>query len=135
MPEANKKKSSFWKNFFIVFTTFILTVILTLGVLGLYIFKANPFNVQACIISSFLNSAGSESDAQAETKKDKHPLLNTEQEEQLDNAGIDVESLPQTVSPETEKCFIEKLGEDRVKEIKAGDSPTTMEIFKARDCL
>lgn len=148
MNEENQKQGSKLKTFLIILTTFIITVVLVLGGLGLYIYKANPFNVQACLISSFLNSAGGEirdnnpvspdGSASAESgvnEQDKHPLLNEDQEKQLEEAGIDVESLPQTISPEAEECFIEKLGEERVKEIKEGDSPSSYEIFKTRSCL
>jgi len=61
--------------------------------------------------------------------------LNADQEQQLQEAGVDVGSLPQEISPEAEKCFEDKLGEDRVEEIKNGATPTTLEIMKAGSCF
>lgn len=123
-----------------VFITFILTVILVLGGLGLYIWKANPLNIQACLISGALHSVGDQNSSQDSNDKqtsdtDKHPLLNADQEKQLEEAGVNVESLPQEISPEAEKCFVDKLGEKRVEEIKNGASPTTFEIMKASSCF
>jgi hypothetical protein len=143
MDTENKNNSSFWKLFFIVLTTALVTAVLVLAGLGLYIFKANPFNVQACLISSVLKSAGSSpSEDPAGTpsennslEEDRHPLLNESQEKQLEDAGIDVESLPTTISPETESCLVEAVGKERAEEIKAGDTPTTFEIFKSRSCF
>ena len=43
--------------------------------------------------------------------------------------------MPSDITPEQEACFEAKLGAERVAEIKAGDSPTVTEYFKARDCI
>gem|GEM_PF-2118742 len=40
-----------------------------------------------------------------------------------------------SISPDQEACFVEVLGQARVDEIKAGDSPTATEFFEARGCI
>ena len=66
---------------------------------------------------------------------DKHPLLSSNQEKVLETFGIDPADLPSEISPEQEKCFEEAIGEDRVAEIKAGDTPTFKEFFKSKSCI
>jgi hypothetical protein len=66
---------------------------------------------------------------------DSNPALNESQETALETFGIDPASLPTSISPEQEACFIELIGVDRVEEIKAGDTPTVTEIFRGRGCL
>lgn len=64
-----------------------------------------------------------------------HPLLNESQEKALEKIGIDTSTIPSEITPEMETCFTEKLGKERVSEIKAGDSPSATDLFKARVCL
>jgi hypothetical protein len=66
---------------------------------------------------------------------DSNPALNESQETALETVGIDPASLPTSISPKQEACFIELIGLDRVEEIKAGDTPTVTEIFRGRGCL
>ena len=138
--EEEKKKSNFLNYFYTVILTFVLTLIIVLGSLALYVVKKNPFNVQACIISSFLSptnvEAGDASTSSATTvTKFDHPLLSDTQEVMLDKAGIDVESLPSTISPEMEACFRDSLGDSRVNEIIQGATPGPLDLFKAKGCL
>lgn len=127
--------------------TFVFTTLLILGGGAWYVYKNNPFNIQACVISSFLktpdtgtlkdktiDAVGTVGDKIDQVKYD-HPLLNDTQETMLKSAGIDVETLPATISPETENCFIEALGKENVEEIKAGATPGALDLFKAKSCL
>jgi hypothetical protein len=66
---------------------------------------------------------------------DSNPALNESQKTALETFGIDPASLPTSISPEQEACFIELIGVGRVEEIKAGDTPTVTEIFRGRGCL
>lgn len=70
-----------------------------------------------------------------ESKNYDHPLLSDEQEKILDTIGIDSSIIPTEITPEMQKCFIEKLGAERVNEILEGDTPGIMEIFKAKSCI
>jgi hypothetical protein len=64
-----------------------------------------------------------------------HPMLTNEQEETLDKLGIDVEYIPERITPVMQECFTEKLGQERVDEIIGGEKPSAIDIFKARDCI
>lgn len=130
----------------------ILSVILLLAV----IFIFNPLNSRTKLISSVINTYLSntfedytpladnqdgvvnsinEQSGKDEVKNDKHPMLNEEQEKKLESLGVDVESLPSSITPGMETCFVEKLGQERVNEIVGGVSPSPIEIFKTRECL
>jgi hypothetical protein len=67
--------------------------------------------------------------------EDKNSALSAEQEAQLESIGVNPAKVPSEISPEMEDCFIQKLGEKRVKEIEAGGSPTVSEVIKAKPCL
>ena len=66
---------------------------------------------------------------------DKHPLLTSDQEATLEKIGIDPAKLPTTITPVMESCFVNKLGIDRVNEIKAGEEPNAVDLFKAKSCI
>jgi|AntRauTorckE6833_2_1112554.scaffolds.fasta_scaffold00060_53 hypothetical protein len=67
--------------------------------------------------------------------EDKNPSLSAEQEAQLEAIGVDPAEVPSEITPEMEDCFIQKLGEERVRAIEAGASPTTLELIKVEPCL
>ncbi len=93
----------------------------------------------------FMNSVNSETSTTAATSTDsasatdsttdKHPLLSPAQETALETVGVDPASIPSSITPEQEACFVENLGAKRVAEIKAGDTPTAAEYFTARGCI
>jgi hypothetical protein len=137
MESQTKKPGSFLPTLLIILVTALVTAVLVVGGMVFYVVKANPFNIQACVISSFFQDAGNTGSAEegGQAEGSGHPLLSDDQEQMLESSGIEVESLPQEISPEMEACFEDKLGKDRVEEIKAGDQPSSMELFKARSCL
>lgn len=112
--------------------------ILVLIIIG-YIWIADPFNIKA-ITGTDISPA---SVIKVITNKntvpvdniDKNPLLNEDQEARLESIGIDPSDLPSEITPEMQKCFVEKLGEQRATEIIQGAAPTTMDFLKANDCL
>ena len=65
---------------------------------------------------------------------EKNSKLSPEQESALRAIGINPESLPSTLTPEMEACFVAVLGSARVAEIKGGGSPTPQEVFASRSC-
>lgn len=128
------------KKIFTILTTFVLSVIITIAGLGFYVYKYNPFNIQACLISSFLsvpteNTATDGDTAGGSTEKFDHPLLSEEQEAKLESAGIDVSALPTVIPPEAEECAVKALGEDRVNEIINGAIPGPLDLFRAKSCF
>ena len=112
----------------------------TLGVIfflllcvGSYIWFADPFEVRP-LISAFTSSEIAPPVVGAPAV-DKNPALSPTQESALENIGIDPASIPSTITPDQEACFITKLGSARVAEIKAGDTPSAAEFFTARSCI
>jgi hypothetical protein len=130
----------------------------TLGVIffalicgGAYIWFADPFEIRPLIemltadtpeVTSTLDAKASTSQVEGSAQSatvptavvDKNPALSPTQEAALETIGIDPASLPNSITPEMEVCFTEKLGASRVAEIKAGASPSATEIFATRSC-
>jgi ketosteroid isomerase-like protein len=73
--------------------------------------------------------------ANGNTKPESHPFLNSAQEGALKAIGIDPKSIPTSITPAQEQCFIEKLGAARVEEMKNGAVPTAGDVFNAGFCL
>lgn len=71
----------------------------------------------------------------ADKTVDKNVLLNSEQEKALESIGVDPSVLPTEVTPELEKCLIDKVGAKRAEEISKGSEPTAMDFLKASACL
>lgn len=103
--------------------TFFGTIILLAAALFAYLWIKNPLNIREAIFSKKV------------IENYDHPLLNEEQEKILNNLGIDTSALPTTVTPEMEKCMVEKLGASRVDAIKKGSPVGTADLLKAKSCL
>jgi hypothetical protein len=93
----------------------------------------NDIEVDDSVNNTTETAAGSMTESEVET--DKSPALTPGQEDALMLIGIDPEVLPDSLTPEQEACFIAKLGETRVLEIKAGATPSVTEIFSAKGCI
>lgn len=111
-------------NIFFVALGIIFSFVIVAGV---YLYVADPFNLKTVFINKPVVSPATPTDA--------HPLLNNSQERALETVGIDPASVPTQITKEQEACFMDKIGADRVSEIKTGSAPTAMEVFKARDCI
>ena len=120
------------KKFFNVFFVTLGVIFLILILLGIYLFITDPLNLKPMLLGSE-ESISSEQSNNATT--DKNPNLSESQEKTLETFGIDPATVPTSITPEQEACFIEKLGVDRVNEIKAGDTPSILEIAKGKDCI
>jgi len=112
-------------NIFFVILGVIFFIIILLGV---YFYIADPLHLKPIIV-------GNEVSESASDDVDTHPLLNESQERALEIFGIDPADVPNEITPEQEQCFEETLGEDRVSEIKTGDTPTPTDYFNARSCI
>ena len=64
-----------------------------------------------------------------------HPLIPDAQEKTLYDMGINVASLPTTITPEMTNCFIVTLGKDRATEIANGAAPSLTDFLNAKNCL
>jgi len=118
------------KKFLNVLFVILGVIFFVLILIGSYLVIADPYNIKPLLFGSD-TSATEGSTSQV----DKNPILNEKQEKALDTFGIDPASIPSEISPEQEACFVGILGQARVDEIKAGDSPTATETFKAKGCL
>lgn len=119
------------KRFLNIFFVTLGVIFFTIILAGLFLFIADPFEIK-----SLLFTAGRSSDTtDGEVASDKNPALSPAQEKALETFGIDPATVPTTFTPEQEACFVEKLGQERVDEIKAGDSPTAAEFYKAKSCI
>jgi len=105
----------------------ISAICLLLILAGTYLFVFDPLNLKPLFFG------GTATDSAAES--DKNPLLSPAQEKTLETFGVNPASIPSSITPEQEACFISVLGEARVQEIKAGDSPTATEMFNAKGCI
>lgn len=129
----------------------ILTVFfVTLGVIFLflliaasYFYIADPLNLKPLLSAMQSSPATTESAPSNEsgattpdtTSTDRNPVLSPAQENALESIGIDPASIPSSITPAQEACFVSILGQARVDQIKAGDTPTATEFFQARSCL
>ena len=119
-----------WKFLNALFVT-LGVIFLVIIALGIYFYVTDPLNLKPII---FGDDAAA-TNANTGDNVDKHPSLNESQEAALERMGINPANIPSEITPEQEACFEEKLGTERVNEIKAGDSPNSTDYFKARDCI
>ncbi len=121
-------------NYFFVFLGVVFFVIILMGV---YLFVADPFGIKPFLSSVGVLSAPTENSVGDNTSvvADESPLLKADQEKTLKSLGIDPATLPSSIDPAMEACFVEKLGAARVNEIKQGGSPSAIDLFKASSCL
>jgi hypothetical protein len=119
-------------RFFVVLGVIFFIILLVIA--GLFIFNSGSgeTDTSASFQDTINVMTGSEVSGDG---IDSNPALNESQKTALETFGIDPASLPTSISPEQEACFIELIGVGRVEEIKAGDTPTVTEIFRGRGCL
>lgn len=117
------------KQFFNIFFVVLGVIFFIIILIAIFFIVTDPFNLKQLIF-------GSES-TQHTTEEGSydHPLLNESQEQALKAFGINPVDVPSEITPELEACFVEKLGEERVAEIKGGIAPTAIDYFKAKDCI
>ena len=126
---------------------FILLVIV------IYFFIKDPYNLRPIlmpvirpVISEMIFSNSSSSDDlktisnntpeyTTSLKVNGSSSLTSDQANALKAIGVDPNSLPTTITPEQEECFVKIFGQIRVNEIKAGDTPTATEFIKGTSCL
>lgn len=133
MPEEKKEKFVFLKKLLmivgVIAVVFIFLVILIVFLLALYLINNKPLGIE-------INPFAINPFAQTQTDSNyDHPLLSDEQEKTLQSLGVNLESLPTSITPAQEKCAVEALGQDRVNQIKSGATPSITDYFKAKDCL
>jgi LPS O-antigen subunit length determinant protein (WzzB/FepE family) len=101
-----KKKGRIWKSFFMIMGIIFSVILVIISALVLYFLIVRPS--VSDVIS--LPGGGTLSD-------------------------IDIQEAASQITPEQEACATEKLGEERVAEIKAGSDITTSDFLKAGRCF
>ncbi len=111
----------------------LITVIVIVAAVFAYVLIKNPLGLGDVIKGAIVKQ---DTPIDANDYKDyDHPLLTDEQQARLVKTGIDVKKLPTEITPEQQKCSINKLGQDRITEIMKGAEPTPLEILKVMPCL
>ncbi|NCS98985.1 hypothetical protein GW764_02245 [Candidatus Parcubacteria bacterium] len=118
------------KKFLNIFFVTLGVIFFIIILVAAYFYITDPLNLKPLIFGDETETVGASSSAET-----SNPTLSESQEKALDKFGIDPNDVPSEFTPEQEACFEAELGEDRVAEIKAGDSPTAIEYLKARDCI
>ena len=110
----------------VIFSIIILIVI--------YLFVADPFKIRPLLFGS---PAKTQSVTNTGTTSNTSSGLSDTQKKALEAVGVNPATLPSpsSITPAQEACFTQKLGATRVAEIKAGASPTAVEIFTAKSCI
>ncbi|MFH1822166.1 MAG: hypothetical protein ABH830_00525 [Patescibacteria group bacterium] len=136
--------------------TITITIIITLMVIFIVLFAwiliKNPLNVRGILLYKIgwsdelvqlvpvnkdagISGASKDDAAPADTSAPAASALpmTPDQRQAVLDFGINPDSV--IVTPVMEECFIEKLGNERVEEIKNGDVPGALEMLKAVFCL
>lgn len=128
-------------RFFVVLGVIFFLILIGLG----YFIIADPLHIRP-ILMSLYNSEGVEESSDTNTVNGSvqagsnvsevdSGVMSDKQEQALQAVGISPESVPAQFTPEQIECFIGVLGEERVNDIKAGDTPTAAEFYQAKDCV
>jgi hypothetical protein len=120
-----------------VFFVILGVIFFLIIVAGFYLYQSDFYGIKTIVNygKEEIVSPENSNNINSNEVVDKNPILNSEQELQLESIGINPANLPTEINPEMEKCFIQKLGKMRVEEIEAGVAPTTSELLKAKSCL
>lgn len=100
-------------------------------ILVVYLFVADPFGLKPL----FKNFGISPSSAVNIITGKTSALAPTPSEKTLKSLGVDTAGLLTQITPQMEDCFNQKLGAQRVDEIKKGGAITPLDFVKASVCL
>lgn len=123
------------KKVLTIFFTTLGVVFFALILFGLYFYIADLLELKSLFYGVETEQREDIVESSVSESVDSHPTLNESQEAALETVGIDPATLPSSITPEQEACFVEAIGQARVDEIKAGGSPTASEVFSARGCI
>lgn len=128
-------------RFFVVLGVIFFLILIGLG----YFIIADPLNIRPVVMSLY-NSSEEATSTDAKTINGSEEIggdvsggntgaMNDSQAQALQLVGISPEAVPAQFTPEQIKCFVGVLGQKRVDDIKAGDTPTAAEFYQAKDCV
>lgn len=114
-------------------------ILVTFGILfifliliGIYFYIADPMNLKPMI---FGTDSDTKQNSEVQGSAEGSFQLSESQKQALVSAGMDPANVPTSISAEQESCFVDRLGEARVAEIKGGAVPSGIEIVKAKSCI
>jgi hypothetical protein len=119
------------KKFFTIFFVTLGVIFSIIILIVIYLFIADPFKIKPLLFGSKATTS------QKATSTQTPSGLSDSQKKALEAVGVNPATLPSpsSITPAQEACFTSKLGATRVAEIKAGASPTAVEIFTAKACI
>lgn len=133
------------KRFFSIFFITLGVIFFVIILAGIFFFITDPLNIKPFIFNQEKNEKSVEigvdegkdkiNDLSGMINEDKNPSLSPTQEKALETIGVPPENIPSSFTPEQVSCFEKILGQERVAEIKAGDTPTATEFYKAKECI
>ncbi|MEY3784045.1 MAG: hypothetical protein RLZZ230_367 [Candidatus Parcubacteria bacterium] len=128
-------------NFFVALGVIFFILI----IIASYLFVVDPYNLKPLIFgTSVLQEKTGQAPASTtvgdngnvETiNPDSGFVLSEAQKQALINLGLNPATVPSTIDPKQEACFVEVLGKTRVEEIKSGAVPGAIEFVKAKACI
>lgn len=110
---------------------------------GIYFYVADPFHIKALFApapasSATQNRANTPQPASNSVQPKTAPAeiqLTPQQQTAANSLGINPSSISSFLTPATEQCAVTALGQDRVNQIKAGATPSPVDLVKAGHCL
>ena len=124
MSEEKVPKFVFLKKFLMIVGIIAIIFIFLVVILFIYLISTKPLGIDINPLN--FNKVDATYD---------HPLLSADQEKTLQAIGVDVKSIPTSISPAQEKCAVYALGQDRVNQIKAGSAPSISDYLSAKNCF
>lgn len=143
-----KKPRSFLKTLMTIILTVIITILILIVIIVAYVFIKNPFDIRGVVLQKMgFSFEKMEVNDQDSDQSANSPINNSgtsqipasslpisdAQQKALESAGVDPSKI--NITPEMEACFIDKLGEQKVEEIKNGAVPGPLDMLKASSCL
>jgi len=61
--------------------------------------------------------------------------LSSDQVKMIESLGVDIETLPEKITPELEECVRSRLGDDRIQEIIQSGTVGPLDAIKVAPCL
>jgi hypothetical protein len=122
------------KKFFTIFFVTLGIIFSIIILVVIYLFVVNPFKIKPLLFGS---PAKTQSATNSGTSTNNNSGLSDTQKKALEAVGVNPATLPSpsSITPAQETCFTQKLGAARIAEIKAGATPTAVEIFTAKSCI
>ena len=127
--KPSEKKSNTLKIILIILLVIVILITLLIISVFAWFWFADPFGLRTAIFNP------PEIEEAEIIENYDHPLLSEDQEQMLENIGINPQVVPTEITPEMEDCARGALGDERVDAIIQGATPNTMDLLKAQSCF